>query len=185
MTSKGYAETSGAHCQTPLTMESMPKECVVPANQVRQRWAARADMRGCRILRGTEQAQNLVAPVVQNSNGLMTMAGMLLPPLVADDAARTRMSKIQPEFADCLPSLHRRTENAGETYANDTHPTLQRQCLKHAVHCLTRLSDSKTRLPGFLPEGPAISLLSKLRNNHGQCSEGRAECEEQQTRRTP
>lgn len=49
--------------------------------------------------------ENLVAQVVRKSNGLMTMAGMLLALLRADDAARTRMSKIQPEFADCLPPL--------------------------------------------------------------------------------
>lgn len=49
--------------------------------------------------------EHLVAQVVRNSNGLMTMAGMLLALLGADDAARTRMSKIQPEFADCLPPL--------------------------------------------------------------------------------
>lgn len=49
--------------------------------------------------------ENLVAQVVRNSNGLMTMAGMLLAILGADDAARIRMSKIQPGFADCLPPL--------------------------------------------------------------------------------
>ena len=49
--------------------------------------------------------QHLVAQVVRNSNGLMTMAGMLLALLGADDAARIRLSKIQPEFADCLPPL--------------------------------------------------------------------------------
>ena len=49
--------------------------------------------------------EHLVAQVVRNSNSLMTMAGMLLALLGADDAARTRMSKIQPEFTDCLPPL--------------------------------------------------------------------------------
>lgn len=49
--------------------------------------------------------EHLVAQVVRNSNGLMAMAGMLLALLGADDAARTRMSKIQPEFAECLPPL--------------------------------------------------------------------------------
>jgi hypothetical protein len=47
--------------------------------------------------------ERLVAQVVRNSNGLMTMAGMLLALLGADDAARSQMSKIQSEFADCLP----------------------------------------------------------------------------------
>jgi hypothetical protein len=55
--------------------------------------------------------EHLVAQVVRNSNGLMTMAGMLLALLGADDAARTRMSKIQPEFADCLPPLLSRTSS--------------------------------------------------------------------------
>ena len=49
--------------------------------------------------------EHLVAQVVRNSNGLVTMAGMLLALLGADSARRYRMSKIQPEFADCLPPL--------------------------------------------------------------------------------
>jgi hypothetical protein len=49
--------------------------------------------------------EHLVAQVVRNSNGLLTMAGMLLTLLGADDDARTRMRKIQTRFADCLPPL--------------------------------------------------------------------------------
>jgi hypothetical protein len=48
---------------------------------------------------------HLVEQVVRNSNGLTTMAGMLLALLRASDAASARMRKIQPEFADCLPPL--------------------------------------------------------------------------------
>ena len=47
----------------------------------------------------------LVEQVVRNSNGLQTMAGMLLAMFgTSPDAARA-MSKIQPQFADCLPTL--------------------------------------------------------------------------------
>lgn len=49
--------------------------------------------------------EHLVAQIVRNSNGLVTMAGMLLALYGEDSAARTRMSKIQPEFASCLPPL--------------------------------------------------------------------------------
>jgi hypothetical protein len=53
----------------------------------------------------TGYPEQLVGQVVRNSNGLVTMAGMLLALLGSDDAARSSMSKIQPEFADCLPPL--------------------------------------------------------------------------------
>src|SRR6185369_5245988 len=53
----------------------------------------------------TGYPERLVGQVVRNSNGLMTMAGMLLALVGSDDAARSSMSKIQPEFADCLPPL--------------------------------------------------------------------------------
>lgn len=47
----------------------------------------------------------LLANVVRSSNGLYTMAGMLLAILSGDEALAKRMSKIQPRFADCLPPL--------------------------------------------------------------------------------
>jgi hypothetical protein len=49
----------------------------------------------------------LVAQIVRNSNGLQTMAGMLLAMLSGSQATASRMSKIQPAFADCLPELVR------------------------------------------------------------------------------
>jgi hypothetical protein len=49
--------------------------------------------------------ENLVRQVVRNSNGLVTMAGMLLALYGNDNEARARMSKMQPQFADCLPPL--------------------------------------------------------------------------------
>ena len=53
----------------------------------------------------TGYPEHLVAQVVRNSNGLLTMAGMLLTLLGGDDGSRGRMSKIQSAFADCLPPL--------------------------------------------------------------------------------
>ena len=47
----------------------------------------------------------LLANVVRSSNGLYTMAGMLLANLSGDPGVSKRMSKIQPRFADCLPPL--------------------------------------------------------------------------------
>ncbi len=47
----------------------------------------------------------LVAQIVRNSNGLQTMAGMLLAMLSGSQAAASKMGKIQPTFADCLPEL--------------------------------------------------------------------------------
>ena len=47
----------------------------------------------------------LVDQVVRNSNGLQTMAGMLLAMCGSDADAGRAMSKIQPQFADCLPTL--------------------------------------------------------------------------------
>lgn len=49
--------------------------------------------------------ESLVGQVVRNSNGLVTMAGMLLALYGNNIEARTRMSKIQPLFSDCLPPL--------------------------------------------------------------------------------
>lgn len=50
----------------------------------------------------------LVAQIVRNSNGLQVMAGMLLAMLTGSQATASKMSKIQPGFADCLPELVRR-----------------------------------------------------------------------------
>lgn len=47
----------------------------------------------------------LVKQVVRNSNGLQTMAGMLLAMYGSDSLAGQAMSKIQLQFADCLPPL--------------------------------------------------------------------------------
>lgn len=47
----------------------------------------------------------LVLQVVQNSNGLVTMAGMTMAILTGDQDRTQPMSKIQREFADCLPPL--------------------------------------------------------------------------------
>lgn len=48
-------------------------------------------------------SERSVAQVVRNSSGRMTMAGILLALLGADDAARIRVRKIQTEFTGCLP----------------------------------------------------------------------------------
>lgn len=47
----------------------------------------------------------LVGQIVRNSNGLVTMAGMLLALYGGDSDARTRVSKIHLQFSDCLPPL--------------------------------------------------------------------------------
>jgi len=47
----------------------------------------------------------LVEQVVRNSNGLQTMAGMLLAMYGTNPDAARGMSKIQLLFADCLPTL--------------------------------------------------------------------------------
>lgn len=47
----------------------------------------------------------LLANVVRSSNGLYTMAGMVLAILSGDEVLAKNMSKIQPRFADCLPPL--------------------------------------------------------------------------------
>ena len=47
----------------------------------------------------------LVDQVVRNSNGLQTMAGMLLAMYGSSADAGRAMSKIQWQFADCLPTL--------------------------------------------------------------------------------
>lgn len=47
----------------------------------------------------------LVLQILRNSNGLSTMTGMLLAILTGDAAVAKSMSRIQPEFADCLPEL--------------------------------------------------------------------------------
>ena len=48
---------------------------------------------------------DLALQILRNSNGLTTMTGMALAILTGDDAIARPMSKIQPEFADCLPEL--------------------------------------------------------------------------------
>lgn len=48
---------------------------------------------------------HLALQIVRNSNGLLTMTGMMLAVLTGDEAITKPMSKIQPAFADCLPAL--------------------------------------------------------------------------------
>ena len=48
---------------------------------------------------------HLALQILRNSNALTTMTGMALAILTGDDAIAKPMSKIQPEFADCLPEL--------------------------------------------------------------------------------
>jgi len=48
---------------------------------------------------------HLALQVLRNSNGLSTMTGMTLAILTGDEAIVQPMSKIQGEFADCLPDL--------------------------------------------------------------------------------
>lgn len=49
--------------------------------------------------------EHLVGQIVRNSNGLLTMAGMLLAVYGNHNQAKLQMSKVQPAFADCLPPL--------------------------------------------------------------------------------
>lgn len=48
---------------------------------------------------------HLVLQILRNANGLGTMTGMALAVLTQDEVIVDRMSKIHPEFADCLPDL--------------------------------------------------------------------------------
>ena len=48
---------------------------------------------------------HLALQVLCNANALATMTGMALALLTGDEAITKPMSKIQPEFADCLPEL--------------------------------------------------------------------------------
>ena len=48
---------------------------------------------------------HLALQVLRNANALATMTGMALAVLTGDEAITKPMSKIQPEFADCLPEL--------------------------------------------------------------------------------
>jgi hypothetical protein len=48
---------------------------------------------------------HLALQVLGNANALATMTGMALAILTGDEAIAKPMSKIQPEFADCLPEL--------------------------------------------------------------------------------
>ena len=47
----------------------------------------------------------LILDIVRNSNGLATMAGMTLSLLTGDERIARSMSRIQVDFADCLPEL--------------------------------------------------------------------------------
>lgn len=47
----------------------------------------------------------LALQILRNSNGPSTMTGMVLAALTSDEAITKPMSRIQPEFADCLPEL--------------------------------------------------------------------------------
>lgn len=48
---------------------------------------------------------HLALQVLRNSNGLSTMTGMTMAVLTGDESVARPMSKIQPDFADCLPDL--------------------------------------------------------------------------------
>jgi hypothetical protein len=48
---------------------------------------------------------HLALQIVRNSNGLLTMTGMVLMLLTSDAVAGAAMRRIQPAFADCLPEL--------------------------------------------------------------------------------
>ena len=47
----------------------------------------------------------LILRILENSNALSTMAGMTLAILTGDERITKPMSKIQHDFADCLPEL--------------------------------------------------------------------------------
>lgn len=47
----------------------------------------------------------LALQVLRNSNGFSTMTGMTMAVLTGDESVARHMSKIQPDFADCLPDL--------------------------------------------------------------------------------
>jgi hypothetical protein len=47
----------------------------------------------------------LASNILRNSNGLMTMTGMVLAVLTGDEAVTKPMSRMQADFADCLPEL--------------------------------------------------------------------------------
>lgn len=48
---------------------------------------------------------HLALQILRSSNDLLTITGMALAVLTWDEAIAKSMSKIQPEFADCLPDL--------------------------------------------------------------------------------
>lgn len=48
---------------------------------------------------------HLALQILRNSNGLLTMTGMMLTLLTGDAVVTTAMRRIQPSFADCLPEL--------------------------------------------------------------------------------
>jgi len=47
----------------------------------------------------------LLVQIVSTSNGLVTMAAMVMALLSGDPARARAISKIQRDFADCLPPL--------------------------------------------------------------------------------
>lgn len=47
----------------------------------------------------------LILQIMQNSNGLLTMTGMLAAILTGDERCTKPMRKIQTDFIDCLPQL--------------------------------------------------------------------------------
>ena len=50
---------------------------------------------------------HLASGILRNSNALMTMTGMILAVLTGEESVTKPMSRIQLEFADCLPELLR------------------------------------------------------------------------------
>ncbi|MDL9997237.1 hypothetical protein QTI24_01400 [Variovorax sp. J22P240] len=54
----------------------------------------------------------LALQIIRNSNGLATMTGMTLAVLTGDQLIASAMSRIQRDFADCLPDLLERTPAA-------------------------------------------------------------------------
>ncbi|MGD3726020.1 hypothetical protein QT597_11695 [Xanthomonas citri pv. citri] len=50
----------------------------------------------------------LALQILRNSNGLVTMTGMLLAVLTGNSLIASAMSRIQPDFSDCLPDLQDR-----------------------------------------------------------------------------
>lgn len=97
----------------------------------------------------------LLANVVRSSNGLYTMAGMLLAILSGDETLAKRMSKIQPRFADCLPPLVAPTVRGRDA----RRPSASSRDRSHGTVCCTEptsapapISYVPTRVPAREPE---------------------------------